>query len=187
MSATDFIVYGPGCPGDPIPGVAAPMNSPSGVQACGDCNLYDSDIDAARALARFIPGSRVFVQMDINGLIRSGTDPEIRDGGHPVDLRRWYDRWLNQQVVFCPATSPDERPAVQLHDDVLVFVYMRQGELVITVDTETYEGPALPIRFNVNNAQGVWTGEVSTLDEDEYDHSRAKEGARNAYLQSERS
>lgn len=46
--------------GDPIPGVAAPMNTPEGIQRCDLCDLYRSDLDAALALRdALVPGGVV--------------------------------------------------------------------------------------------------------------------------------
>ena len=47
------------CRFQPVDGVLLGMNCEAGIQKCDECNLYDSDLTAALALALTIPGSNV--------------------------------------------------------------------------------------------------------------------------------
>ncbi len=85
------VIYGPeSCgDGDPIPGVAAPMNSPWGIQRCDVCALYPDDESAARALAEvMVPGG---VVERLNG---ESSDYCITVDGQPVDLEALFRQSL---------------------------------------------------------------------------------------------
>jgi len=48
------------CEFSPVPGALEAMNTNEGIQACGSCALFVSDLDAALALARTVGGVAVF-------------------------------------------------------------------------------------------------------------------------------
>lgn len=62
---------------------------------------------------------------------------------------------MEAPVEFLPQRTEDERPAVRV-GDALVFVYMQDGTLRITVDTEDTDSP-VDIRINVNY-DTIWEG-----------------------------
>lgn len=111
-------VHGPEVCGqaDPVPGVAAPMNSPEGIQRCDECALYGGDLDAAVALALHVPGGRVMFTDAKTGEVReyvgpgnpddiiaSDTDPWIVNAaGVPVD-------WLERDLWAVLAVVPEPR------------------------------------------------------------------------------
>jgi hypothetical protein len=48
------------CTYSPVPGALEAMNSNEGIQACGSCARFDTDLDAALALARAVGGVACF-------------------------------------------------------------------------------------------------------------------------------
>lgn len=64
-----------------IPGVLAPINTDEGIETCDSCQLYDSDLRAARALAEtFGRGYTVWFH-GTNG----DTIPDIPEGTPPLE------------------------------------------------------------------------------------------------------
>jgi len=65
---------------------------------------------------------------------------------------------VNYSAEFLPACNAEELPAVRI-GELLVFVYRKDGELRVTVDSEERpfaDGPVL-VRLNINGAI-VWEG-----------------------------
>jgi len=63
---------------------------------------------------------------------------------------------LNYSAEFLPAHNAEELPAVRI-GELVVFVYRKDGELRVTVDSEELTGGPVPVRFNINGAI-VWEG-----------------------------
>lgn len=88
-------MLGARCPADTIPGVLVAMNDRHGIQACDECKLYTSDLDAALALAAHIPHAvvryhdanadepRTCHGTDDEAAIEPDTDPWIEIGAGP--------------------------------------------------------------------------------------------------------
>lgn len=107
-------VYGvKDCELDPIPGVAAPMNTVDGIQECTECQLYDCDLEAAAALARHVPGGGVvkFIQDETyevriydrtreDDCIATPSDPWVEDArGRIIDWQN-TDLWAEGGPSF---------------------------------------------------------------------------------------
>lgn len=95
------------------------------------------------------PGDRTFPNRDA----AAGAERE-RAG------RGFADRRANERASFLPMTTDDEKPCVQVAG-ALVFAYVENGALVVSVDLETAEsgtyakyGPdrdLVPVRVNVGS------------------------------------
>lgn len=100
------------CGCGPLQGVLAPINTREGVQRCDDCHTYDSDLDAALALAVRIGGEVKFWQHDSDRLATLDDLIERGDAAPDVDLAeagfeiRGYARPARADDCILTGTDP---------------------------------------------------------------------------------
>lgn len=78
--------------------------------------------------------------------------------GIPGDAEARTEREVNENVSFLPAINEDEKPCMQVAG-ALVFAYVRDGALVVSVDLETAasgtfamygpDGDCVPVEIHV--------------------------------------
>lgn len=133
------------CGCGPLPGVLAPFNTPDGLQRCDECQSYDSDLDAALALAVWVRGEAKFWQhdadrlADLEGLIDRGeVDPDVDLAEAGFEIRT-YARPARADDCVLPRTDPwvelDGQPVNWAH-------YNRFRELLSTDNENENEGDA---------------------------------------------
>jgi hypothetical protein len=91
------------CAGDILPGVLTGANGTTEVEVCDECNVFDSDLDAAFAVALKIPNADVRFWQDDREL-RDEYEDEFPAG---LDSEDWAEVGFVQRFYARPARADD--------------------------------------------------------------------------------